>query len=334
MNKKVTSEDLQIYNVNILIWKMLSVTSDSTLEEDTSGLTEAQKSHSSKVLQCLNNHRKKHLKLCDIQLTVGDRVFPVHRSILAACSPYFFAMFNGELKESKQSVVELKDVDADVIESIIDFSYTGLLQITTENVEKILEHATLLQFPEVRHLCCVFLKEQLDPMNCIGIRHFVSLHTCKRFLKVVDEFIKKHFCEVITSEEFTSVPYDILKSLLSCDDLNVDCEERVYVAIVKWVKFDIKERSKYFYELLSEARLPLLSIKFIMKYVDTEPLVRNCLQCRDLLDETKNYYIQKENQAKLRSTRTIPRCSTAGVMIAVGGKEAGETITSRSEAYR
>ena len=71
-----------------------------------------------------------------------------------------------------------------------------------------------------------------------------------------------------------------------------------------------------------------------MKYVDTDPLIRNCLKCLDLLDETKNYHILKQNEVESRAIKTIPRYSTAGVMIVVGGKEAGESITSRSEAFR
>ena len=307
---------------------------DNFIEEEEQGMTEKQKEHSSKVLELLNGHRKQNQKLCDLQLNVEGRLFPVHRSVLAACSPYLFAMFNGELKESKQSVVELKDVDADVIESIIDFSYTGLIQITTENVEKILEHATLLQFPEVCDICCAFLKEQLNPTNCIGIRHFVSLHACKEFLQVVNDFIKINFCKVVTSEEFMSIPYDLFKYLLSCHDLNVDCEERVYVAMMKWLKFDTNERSKYFCKLLKEVKLPLITVEFMMKYIDTNPLIRNCLECLDLLDETKNYHILKQNQVEPRTIRAILRCSTAGVMVVVGGKEAGESITSRSEAFR
>ena len=78
----------------------------------------------------------------------------------------------------------------------------------------------------------------------------------------------------------------------------------------------------------------MITVEFMMKYIDTNPLIRNCLKCLDLLDETKNYHILKQNQVEPRTIRAIPRCSTAGVMVVVGGKEAGESITSRSEAFR
>ena len=253
---------------------------------------------------------------------------------MAACSPYFLAMFNGELKESKQKVIVLKDIKAEVFELIIDYVYTGDLDVNIENVEGILELATQLQFCEVRQICCDFLEQQLDPVNCVGIRKFAHLHHCKSFLQTVDNFLKKNFIEVLNSEEYTLLPYNVLHDVVSCDDLNVDCEERAYSAILKWVKYDVTERGTNFHSLLSEIRLPLLSIRFIMNHVDNENLVKNNLECRDLLDEAKNYHLQPETHSALRTPRTLPRNSTVGLLFAIGGKEAGEAITNKSEYFR
>ena len=40
---------------------------------------------------------RKHHELSDVILTVGNRKIFAHKVILAACSPYFRAMFTGEL---------------------------------------------------------------------------------------------------------------------------------------------------------------------------------------------------------------------------------------------
>ena len=49
-------------------------------------------SHAKLILTTMNTLRKSHT-LCDVMLRVEDRVFPVHRIVLAACSDYFCAMF-------------------------------------------------------------------------------------------------------------------------------------------------------------------------------------------------------------------------------------------------
>ena len=44
---------------------------------------------------CMNRMRI-HGQLCDIKLRSGMTVVSAHRVVLAAVSPYFHAMFNGE----------------------------------------------------------------------------------------------------------------------------------------------------------------------------------------------------------------------------------------------
>ena len=43
------------------------------------------------------NRMRIHGQLCDIKLKSGISVVAAHRVVLAAVSPYFHAMFNGEI---------------------------------------------------------------------------------------------------------------------------------------------------------------------------------------------------------------------------------------------
>jgi len=51
--------------------------------------------------------------------------FRVHKSILAARSSVFDAMFSHDLEECKQNRVEIPDVDVDVFYEMLRFIYTG-----------------------------------------------------------------------------------------------------------------------------------------------------------------------------------------------------------------
>jgi len=289
--------------------------------------------HSATVLQCMNQHRKENTKLCDVKLIVDEIHIPAHRSILAACSNYFLAMFTNDMKESNESSVEMKDVKADVISTLVDFVYTGKLEVDNENVECMLEHAALIQLPKAVDICCDFLENQLEPLNCIGIRKFAALHQCKEFLTKVDTFIKTNFLDIVNSEEFVTLTLAELKNLLCDQSLKVDDEEQVYHAVMKWIQHDVTERGPKLHTLLSQVKLPLLSRQCIMDELDKESLVKQNLKCRDLLDEAKNFHLQPENHSKLRNWRTLPRFSTAGLLFAVGGKETGELITDKAECF-
>lgn len=299
-----------------------------------SSLQELKETHPARVLSIMNEHRKECLKLCDVELVVGDTKIAAHRSVLAACSPYFYAMFNGELIESKQRVVHLKGVPRDVLELLVDFAYTGDLSVTVENAQPLLSLASQINFPEAREICCKFFEVQLDSSNCLEIRKFAEINACMRFVEEVDKFVIDHFADVLQLEEFVTMPYPLLLKCLASDDLNIGNEKSVYESAMKWVKHDPSNRARALSSLLKHIRLPLLPVSFLLDEVGEEPLMRVSHEHRDLLDEAKNFHLLSEHRMRYRSERTRPRKSHCGVLFAVGGKEAGETITTKVECYR
>lgn len=76
--------------------------------------------------------------------------------------------------ERNKDVVELHDIDAQSLKQLIDFAYTGEIDITEENVQVLLPASSLLQIQSVREACCKFLLRQLHPSNCLGIRSFAG----------------------------------------------------------------------------------------------------------------------------------------------------------------
>lgn len=289
--------------------------------------------HCIRVLEVMNKHRRDCLKLCDVVLKIGDEHIPTHRAVLAACSPYFYAMFTSDLVESRQKVVTMKDVDASIVQQLVEFAYTGKFDVNVENVQSILATASLVQFHEVRELCCKFLETQLDPSNCLGIRKFTEAHGCVNFLEVVDNFVLENFREVMKSEEYALLPCELLIKVISSDDLNIFAEEEVYEAVMSWVKHDLNNRVKQLPNIIRFVRMPLVSKHYLLNRIDVDNLIRSNMNCRDFLDEAKNYHLLPEQRAQLRTDRMKPRKSMMGTLYAIGGKEAGETISNTVESY-
>lgn len=76
--------------------------------------------------------------LCLLTYTVLNQLFNYFRAILAACSPYFRAMFTGELAESRQTEVTIRDIDEVAMELLIDFCYTSHIVVEEGNVQTLL----------------------------------------------------------------------------------------------------------------------------------------------------------------------------------------------------
>ena len=83
--------------------------------------------------------------LCDYTLEADGTEICVHRAVMVACSDYFRAMLTGSMKESTEQRSTLQGVTADGLTAIVQFAYTGKLELTLDNLEEVLSAASYLQ---------------------------------------------------------------------------------------------------------------------------------------------------------------------------------------------
>lgn len=86
--------------------------------------------------------------------------------ILAAQIPFFNAMFQNEYSEYSKKEIELKEIDAAALESLINFAYSGTIRIDTTNCQSIMIGASFLQLIKVRDACAQFLQLKLVYIQC------------------------------------------------------------------------------------------------------------------------------------------------------------------------
>lgn len=274
--------------------------------------------HADHILKSINKLRKER-KLCDVTLKVEGKEFCAHRVVLSACSDYFSAMFTGDLEESHQPVVELQGLDPDTMEFLLDFVYTESIQVSVENVQALLPAACLLQLEGVQKACCRFLEQQLDPSNCLGIRLFAETHCCEDLICAAEKYILKHFVSLVESEEFLALSSDAVESLIKHDNLTVPSEEAVFEAVISWIKQDEASRRDFLPKMLQYVRLPLLTPRYLTDTVDNEKLIKQSLDCRDLVDEAKKYHLRPDCRCSMQNSRTKSRIGQSEVMYALGG---------------
>ncbi|XP_041372118.1 kelch-like protein 18 [Gigantopelta aegis] len=274
---------------------------------------------------------RKQGKLCDVTLKVGEQKFSCHRIILAATIPYFNAMFTHDMVEAKQDEISMQGIDASALESLVNFAYTGKVELDQNNVQSLLIAASFLHLQSVKEACCDFLKERLHPQNCLSVRAFADQYMCSDLVESANKFIQNSFKQVAGTEEFLGLDRADLTDIISRDELNVNNEEQVFEAVMAWVKHVMNKRKEHLPELMVRVRLPLLTPQYLSDKVATEELVKSSLQCRDLLDEARDYHLMPERRTLLQTFKTRPRCCTdiPGVIYAVGGlTSSGDSLST------
>ena len=105
-------------------------------------------------LQKLNHWREKKLFTDVVLCSVSDGVeLSAHKVILSCCSPYFEAMFCGSFSEQQTSQnggkISIGGVTGPALKSIMDYIYSGVLKVTIENAQDLLQIADLLLLEQV-----------------------------------------------------------------------------------------------------------------------------------------------------------------------------------------
>ena len=263
-------------------------------------------------------------KLCDVIIKAGHFTLNSHRVILAACSPYFNAMFSNNNLESEKGVVHFKEFSPNAIKSLIEFCYNSSLDIDSNNVQDLLPVANLFEMKGVVDACCTFLASQLHPYNCLGIRRFAGIHSCVSLWKKCNMFMQQRFPEIALHEEFLELEFKEVKKIVSDSHLNVRGEEQVYEATLSWIKHKFSDRKPHISELFKCIRMPLMSATYLSREVKNEPLLMDSWEGRGLLIDAMDYHLRKhymrDTISQQKDISTTPRhCPGLESLFALGG---------------
>uniref|UniRef100_A0A915DLZ9 BTB domain-containing protein n=1 Tax=Ditylenchus dipsaci TaxID=166011 RepID=A0A915DLZ9_9BILA len=253
------------------------------------------------------NELRRAGQLCDVNIDANGCLFKAHRTVLAATIPFFYVMFTTDMSESHSETIKLSQVDAETMETILNFVYTGKIKFSSRNLEKILRAADYFQLSIISDRCADLLKSRINSANVLNIRRFAILHNSPQAVAVADRYIQKHFTEVSAGEEFINLDFATLVQVLSWDQLHVDSEEQIFEAAARWMEHDIPNRKMLSPRVFAAVRMPLLKPSF-------------------LADE--NFHLIPERRPLLNSFKTTARicADVPGIIYAVGGFNAAHAL--------
>uniref|UniRef100_A0A8D1LII3 BTB domain-containing protein n=1 Tax=Sus scrofa TaxID=9823 RepID=A0A8D1LII3_PIG len=298
-------------------------------EELPDGLLFKDQDFSSDLLRQLNRLRQSRI-LTDVSICTGPWEAPCHRTVLASSSPYFRAMFCSNFRESREAKVQLKGIDSATLERIILYVYTGEARITAETVLPLMEAASMLQYPKLLEACSSYLQSQLTPGNCLGMVRLSEVFSCEPLRRKAREVALTHFPEVAASADLKELCALELRDYLGDDGLCGE-EEKVFEALMVWIKHDLQARKRHVQELFRQVRLQYVHPAFFHHFIANDALLQSSPPCRTILEAARRQMFSLHSTPSAPDLQPLwhvpPRNSYQDFLLLLGGRKDNQQTT-------
>ena len=256
-------------------------------------MTEQNLTRQAKLLQYANNKRIDG-DFNNVTIQAGDESILANRMVLACYSKFFESMFLSPLKEKYQNSVEIKHFDGKAVKQVIEFIYTGNVDINANNVLTLLGTADFLQVDDVKKMCFDFMETLLTIDSCLDVVKASVLYN-NPSLQQTFQYISDNFDEIAQGDSFKQLSKDELLSLFTNIDHNKVQEVSLYLAIVGWIEHD-GNREAEFPKLFLTVHLEKFPSKYVANVIAKEPLVKESKEC---LNAVVSYYANREKDVKV-----------------------------------
>lgn len=150
----------------------------------------------------------------------------------------------------------LKGTDGEMVKAIVNYCYTGHINLTEENVETFLAIASSIDLDMLNAECFHFYDEKLGINNCVNTLIIANkynwTHLCQRAFHLICENF-----ENVPTTEIQKLDHRILQEILKCDELKAN-EQLVCKRLFEWFQYNENERAQYMSDMLRSIRLELI----------------------------------------------------------------------------
>ena len=221
------------------------------------------------------------------------KVIPVHKFVLAISSPVFYAMFYGQMAESKDSI-ELPDCEYESLLELFRYMYSDEVKLTGSNVMRVLYLAKKYMMPSLADKCAEYLRDNLEASNVFSILPHTQKFEDKDLEDRCWEVIEMQTEEAVTSDEFVTLERSLVEAVVKSEKLDVK-EIELFKAVDRWAIKECErqgitpdgEAKRRFIgeEIVKAIRFPLMSQKEFSSVVFDS----NILIMKEIGDMMKHY---------------------------------------------
>ena len=222
--------------------------------------------------------QRRNEQFCDMILEVGsgdDQArLKAHRIVLCAASPFFYNALNSDMKEKEEGVIRLEETSKAVMEDVLEYLYTGHVDINEENAYCLMAVADYLILPSLKVLSAMVIAQTLSFSNCAMAYYSAIKYRSEELQRGARDFIVANFESVAKSEDFLNLSMEQVEEWISSDEITVKGEEKIFELILRWTERDESRKCNDFLHLLHHVRCVYVSRDYLFKVILSHPLVK------------------------------------------------------------
>lgn len=228
-------------------------------------------------------------------------IIPAHKFLLSVCSPVFFAMFCGEMAETKETI-DLPDCEHEGMLELLRYIYTDEVCLNGNNVMQVLYLAEKYMIPCLANECTEFLRKNLHTSNVVCVlKHAQQYQEYKDLLYDCWDLMDYKTEEVLESSDFVTVERCVLEELVGRDTLNIT-EVELFKAVDRWAakeceRQNIKADGPVKRQMLGEQIVQKIRFPIMTQEEFTDVVLESNILTQEESSKVINY---------LSSTLTVP----------------------------
>ncbi|XP_001355036.3 kelch-like protein 22 [Drosophila pseudoobscura] len=212
------------------------------------------------LLSGLNKLRLEE-KLTDVTLIAGGIRYQAHRVVLAASSDYFCAMFaDCAMIETRKKEIALHGITGRAMGSILEYIYTGRLELNIDNIEETLAASSIVQVRDVIDRCTFFLQHRIGLDNCLAVATMAEIYGQLGLSARAFRYVCAHFKEFSAGPDFKEMSVDQMRFILN-SNYPIDVSEQELARLVATYCLDQRLEDAVAFDLLCLINWPHINYK-------------------------------------------------------------------------
>ncbi|XP_022913715.1 influenza virus NS1A-binding protein homolog isoform X2 [Onthophagus taurus] len=279
------------------------------------------------------NMMRKNRHFCDVILHIGTVEIHAHRAILASVSPYLFELFSTDHEKRIENIVTYKlngGFDKSAFQILVDYAYTGHLQVPTNQVKAVYIASCHLKIDRVARKCAQYLINHLSVENCIEIRSLPGIAKNKEFIHQVDNFIANNFDQINQSSYLINLYCARIEVLNQTkEEMSLVNSSSLCRLVLEWIRRQITE---------DNLSLATLSENTFMLYLAIDNSLQDCNSlpngdvCNtEIVQDYKKLSSKNVGSANKIKRKQLSQPSKPRVLIY--SREIGEELESEMEPH-